>query len=148
MHEKKPVITVLSSRASFFVWRICHFKSCWFRDLKGLEMAKKNIDTTTVGGRIKPLRIIDELSQDELAEMLHLENRTSISSYETNRRNVSGSSAVEIADALSSSTDYLLTDFSIIDPFIEEIIVIAGTIRLDEVKNGSVSIKGSRRNGK
>ena len=80
--------------------------------------------------------------------MLHLENRTSISSYETNRRNVSGSSAVEIADALSSSTHYLLTDFSIIDPFIEEIIVIAGTIRLDDVKNGSVSIKSSRRNGK
>ena len=55
------------------------------------------VDITTVGGRIKHLRTQAELSQDELAELLNLENRASVSSYETNRRAVSGELAVELA---------------------------------------------------
>ncbi len=70
-------------------------------------MAKNNLDTKTVGGRIKGLRIKAGLSQEALAEKLHMEDRSSISSYETNRRSISGILAVEIAKKLNSTTDYI-----------------------------------------
>lgn len=116
------------------MWRFCHLNSNWFRDRKGSEMAKKEIDTTTIGGRIKELRMKAGLSQDELAEKLHLENRASISSYETNRRNVSGALAVDIARVLNSSIDYLLNGSKITDPFIKDILVLAASIKSDVVK--------------
>ena len=97
-------------------------------------MAKKEIDTTTIGGRIKELRMKAGLSQDELAEKLHLENRASISSYETKRRNVSGALAVDIARVLNSSIDYLLNGSKITDPFIKDILVLAASIKSDVVK--------------
>ena len=97
-------------------------------------MAKKNIDTTTVGGRIQELRLQAGLSQDELAVKLHLENRASVSSYETNRRALSGSLAVSIAKALNCSTDYILTGVNYSDSFIDEIVGLARTIESEEIK--------------
>ena len=42
-----------------------------------------------------------KVSQEELAERLHIENRASISSYETNRRAVSGELVVDISKILT-----------------------------------------------
>lgn len=83
-------------------------------------MTKKNIDTTTIGGRIKELRIKAGLSQDELAEKLHLGNRASVSSYETNRRSISGELTVEMAKNLNSTTDYILYGERVTSEFIIE----------------------------
>ena len=57
--------------------------------------------------------------QEELAERLHLENRASISSYETNRRGLSGELAIAIARELQTTTDYLLNGMETEDAFIE-----------------------------
>ena len=108
-HEKEPVITGLSSRASFFMWRFCHFNSNWFRDRKGLEMANKEIGTTTVGGRIQKLREENNMTQAALAEELHLENKSSISRYESNRSTPTPELFVEMARLFGTTTDYILS---------------------------------------
>ena len=48
-------------------------------------MTNKMKDTTTVGGRIRQLREDSRMSQAKLAEALHLENKSSVSRYESNR---------------------------------------------------------------
>ncbi len=112
------------------------------------------IDTTTVGGRIKYLRVKAKMSQDELAEALHFENRASISSYETNRRGVSGSLAVYMADILGSTTDYILNGDIYEDPFINEIYYLMSRVRSDAMKKmilqqikAAVDFEGSLRSG-
>ena len=97
-------------------------------------LKREVIDTTTVGGRIKYLRVKAKMSQDELAEALHFENRASISSYETNRRGVSGSLAVYMADILGSTTDYILNGDIYEDSFINEIYYLMSRVRSDSMK--------------
>ena len=58
--------------------------------------------------------------QEELAERLHLENRSSISSYETNRRGLSGELAVAMVQELQTTTDYLLNGTEAEDDFVEK----------------------------
>ena len=73
------------------------------------KMKKNEMEVSTVGGRIKYLRKQLGMGQEELAERLHLENRASISSYETNRRGLSGELATAMAQELQTTTDYLLS---------------------------------------
>ena len=89
----------------------------------------KNIDLTTVGGRIKFLREQADMTQDELAEELGLNDRSSISSYETNRRDISAFQAVCIAKIMNSSTDYILLGDE------RGSFELAGKVRTDAVKN-------------
>lgn len=92
-----------------------------FPDRNGwMKMKKNEIDTRTVGGRIKYVRKQLGMGQEELAERLHLENRASISSYETNRRGLSGELAVAMAQELQTTTDYLLNGTEAEDAFAEE----------------------------
>lgn len=65
-------------------------------------------DTTTIGGRIKEVRIATGLSQEQLAEKLCLENKASVSSYETNRRVPAADMIADIASICNCTTDYLL----------------------------------------
>ena len=83
------------------------------------KMKKNEMEVATVGGRIKYLRKQIGMRQEELAERLHLENRASISSYETNRRGLSGELAIAIARELQTTTDYLLNGMETEDAFIE-----------------------------
>ncbi|ETP70848.1 putative transcriptional regulator [Lachnospiraceae bacterium JC7] len=94
----------------------------------------KNIDLTTVGGRIKFLREQADMTQDELAEELGLNDRSSISSYETNRRDISAFQAVCIAKILNSTTDYILLGDER-GSFEEELMRLAGKVRTHAVKN-------------
>ena len=96
-------------------------------------LKREEIDATTVGGRIKYLRVKAKMSQDELAEALHFENRASISSYETNRRGVSGSLAVYMADILGSTTDYILNGAEQ-DIFVSEINRMVSLVKSDAMK--------------
>jgi len=97
---------------------------------------KKNveIDTTTVGGRIKYLRIKAELSQSKLAEKMHIQDRSNISSYETNRRSVSWSLAVELAGVLNSTPNFILDGIVSEDPTIAEIEHLLKSVRTEAVK--------------
>lgn len=120
------------------MWRFCHFNSNWFRDRKGLEMTKKNIDTTTMGGRIKKLRRDRGLSQEELAGLLHLENKASVSSYETNRRGISGDLAIRLAEVLCSSVSYILNGDDETDDITFESIELLKKLRSDAVKQAAL----------
>lgn len=70
------------------------------------EEKVKNIDITTVGGRIKKLRRDKGLSQEELAEMLFL-NAKNISAYENNRNEVPSAVLAALANTLDSTMDYI-----------------------------------------
>lgn len=72
------------------------------------EENMRQIDTTTVGGRIKQKRMEKGLSQEELAEILFM-NAKNISAYENNRNEVPSSVLHAMAKALETSMDYLYT---------------------------------------
>lgn len=74
------------------------------------KMKKNNeIDTTTVGGRIQKLREENNMTQAALAEELHLENKSSISRYESNRSTPTPELFVEMARLFGTTTDYILS---------------------------------------
>ena len=106
-----------------------------FPDRNGwMKMKKNEIEVSTVGGRIKYLRKQLGMGQEELAERLHLENRASISSYETNRRGLSGELAVAMAQELQTTTDYLLNGTEAEDTFAEEAMSLIRKVKTEAGK--------------
>ena len=99
-----------------------------------MKMKKNEMEVSTVGGRIKYLRKQIGMSQEELAERLHLENRASISSYETNRRGLSGELAVAMAQELQTTTDYLLNGTETEDDFTEEAMSLIRKVKTEAGK--------------
>lgn len=94
----------------------------------------KNIDITTVGGRIKKLRMDKGLSQEELAEMLFL-NAKNISAYENNRNEVPSAVLAALANALDSTMDYIYTGSVYdADPDIEATISLIRELKTDRDK--------------
>ena len=71
-------------------------------------MAKKNIDTTTMGGRIQALRLQKGWSQEELGFRIGVNNKSVISFYEHDTRAVSVSVLQVLAKELGTSIDYLV----------------------------------------
>ena len=71
-------------------------------------MAKKNIDTTTMGGRIQVLRLQKGWSQEELGFRIGVNNKSVISFYEHDTRAVSISVLQTLAKELETSIDYLV----------------------------------------
>lgn len=67
----------------------------------------KNIDLTTVGGRIKAKRIEAGMTQEQLAEKLYVKF-SMISRYESAKSNLSVDTLKEIAEALGCSAAYLI----------------------------------------
>lgn len=78
----------------------------------------------TVGGGIKFLRRKKNYTQEDLARKMHYENKASISSYESNRRGLSGQVAVEMAKTLETTTDYILRGVSEENEHVQEAKVI------------------------
>ena len=66
------------------------------------------MNTQTFGERIKALRKQNNMTQEQLAEALYLENKATISSYENNRRMPSADILSEMARVLGTTIDYLL----------------------------------------
>ena len=98
------------------------------------KMKKNEMEVSTVGGRIKYLRKQLGMGQEELAERLHLENRASISSYETNRRGLSGELATAMAQELQTTTDYLLSGTEKEDDFAEEAMCLIRKVKTEAGK--------------
>ncbi|PHU41074.1 transcriptional regulator [Pseudobutyrivibrio ruminis] len=64
--------------------------------------------TNTFGDRVKELRKQKGMNQEKLAEVLFLESKSTISSYETNRRMPAADVLAGMAVALETTVDYLL----------------------------------------
>lgn len=71
-----------------------------------------DIDTSTMGGRIKALRIQKGWSQEDLGFRIGVNKKSVISEYENDKRNVTLAMLPILADTLSSSMDYLVTGHS------------------------------------
>lgn len=71
-------------------------------------MAKKNIDTTTMGGRIQALRLQKGWSLEELGFYIGVKNKSVISFYEHDTRTVSIPVLQVLAKELGTSIDYLV----------------------------------------
>ena len=69
----------------------------------------REIDTSTVGGRIKVARIKRVYSQEKLAELLHVTS-VQISNYENNRNDIKVSVIKELAEKLEVSVSYLVDE--------------------------------------
>ena len=68
----------------------------------------KNIDTTTMGGRIQALRLQKGWSQEELGFRIGVNNKSVISLYEHDTRSVSVPVLQVLAKEFSTSMDYLV----------------------------------------
>ncbi len=66
------------------------------------------IDTSTIGGRIRELRIRKGLSQEELGFRIGVNNKSVISEYENDRREVSLSILKDLVEELDTSLNYLV----------------------------------------
>lgn len=71
-------------------------------------MAKKKIDTTTMGGRIQALRLQKGWSQEDLGFHIGVNNKSVISFYEHDTRSVSIPVLQVLAKELGTSIDYLV----------------------------------------
>ncbi len=69
----------------------------------------REIDTSTVGRRIKVARIKRGYSQEKLAELLHV-TPVQISHYENNRNDIKVSVIKELAEKLEVSVSYLVDE--------------------------------------
>ena len=69
----------------------------------------REIDTSTVEGRIKVARIKRGYSQEKLAELLHV-TPVQISHYENNRNDIKVSVIKELAEKLEVSVSYLVDE--------------------------------------
>lgn len=68
------------------------------------------------GNRLKALRVDNDLTQKELAEILHI-NRSTLSNYENIGREPSYTLLVKISNYFGVSTDYLLNKTDISTPY-------------------------------
>ena len=81
------------------------------RHRKGAEMNQKNteIDTSTMGGRIRALRLQKGWSQEELGFRIGVNKKSVISEYENDKRAVTLAMLPILTEALGSTMDYLVT---------------------------------------
>ncbi len=87
------------------------------------EDGMKEIDTSTIGGRIKAARLRNGYSQEDLAELMHL-TPAQISYYENNRNDIKVSVLKEMARYLQVSISYLADDEYEVGEDIQELIAI------------------------
>ena len=95
----------------------------------------KNIDLTTVGGRIKYKRLEARLTQDQLADKLFVKF-SMISRYERAESNMGIDTLRQIAAALGCSASYLLEG---VEPTLstkdEELIKVFASLKDDSVRD-------------
>lgn len=71
------------------------------------KMTTINNEKKTLGERIREQRILMKMTQEELAEALHIKKST-VSMYENDKVDIKGSILVELSRALKTSPNYLL----------------------------------------
>lgn len=71
------------------------------------KMTTINNEKKTLGERIREQRILMKMTQEELAEALHIK-KSMVSMYENDKVDIKGSILVELSRALKTSPNYLL----------------------------------------
>ena len=94
--------------------------SLFFRFARKEEKMNISIKEETLGQRIRAQRIRLGMTQEELAERLYVKKST-ISYYETDKKEMRASCLAEIAKALYTTPDYLLGFEEEKDPFEKEV---------------------------
>ena len=90
--------------------------------------------------RIRNLRNRDGMSQEQLALLLHFENKGTISSYETDRRTVPSDVVIRLAETFHTTTDYLLCgkyperNIREVDPEMQEMMEVMLSLRSDAAR--------------
>lgn len=123
----------------FYFCALFRFASVLEGTGKGVAMKKVNrnngvIDVTTVGGRIKKLRTEMGMSQEELGFALHMEGKSVIYGYESNRRGISGDILVDLAKILHSTPEYIMNGESPADedPYISAVVSLMKGMKTDK----------------
>ena len=83
----------------------------------------REIDTSTIGGRIKFSRLRKGYSQEQLAELMHL-TPAQISYYENDKNDIKVSVLKELATYLQVSISYLVNEESVEEDDIQEVISV------------------------
>lgn len=98
----------------------------------------------TIGSRIRSLRNRDGMSQEQLALLLHFENKGTISSYETDRRTVPSDVVIRLAEIFQTTTDYLLCgkypeqNIREVDPEIQEMMEVMLSLQSDAARKAAL----------
>ena len=94
------------------------------------------IDTATVGGRIKKLRIDAGLTQEELGYALNMEGKSVIYGYESNRRRPDWDVLMDLAKILCTTPEYIITGVSPDgeDPYISAVVALMKAMKTDKEK--------------
>lgn len=71
------------------------------------KMTTINNEKKTLGERIREQRILMKMTQEELAEALHIKKST-VSMYENDKVDIKGSILIELSKVLNTSPNYLL----------------------------------------
>ncbi len=99
----------------------------------------KNIDLTTVGGRLKSKRVAAGLTQEELAELV-LVRANYISGYESNRVNIPLNMLQALAKALNTSVSFLADGIeSELTEEEAELLAIFNQLRTPELKKAALA---------
>ena len=104
------------------------------------KMKKNEIDTRTVGGRIKYLRKQLGMSQEELGWALKMEGKSAVYGYESNRRGLSGDVLVDLAKILRTTPEYIMsgTTSAEEDPYISAAIVLLKELKTDKARKAAL----------
>lgn len=97
------------------------------------EKMNISIKEETLGQRIRAQRIRLGMTQEELAERLYMKKST-ISYYETDKKEMRASGLAEIARALYTTPDYLLGFEEEKDPFEKEVYGLLQSITDEKVR--------------
>lgn len=99
----------------------------------------KPADTSTVGGRIKKLRLDLGLSQEQLGYALGMEGKCVIYGYESNRRGVSWDVLVELARVLYTTPEYIMTGSEPDeDPYVIEAAALIRSLKTEKAKKAAL----------
>lgn len=84
------------------------------------------------------------MSQEQLALLLHFENKGTISSYETDRRTVPSDVVIRLAEIFQTTTDYLLCgkyperNIREVDPVMQEMMEVMLSLRSDAARKAAL----------
>ncbi|MGN8904834.1 helix-turn-helix domain-containing protein [Bacillota bacterium LCP21S3_A4] len=109
-----------------------------------MEQNGRGKESGTIGSRIRNLRNRDRMSQEQLALLLHFENKGTISSYETDRRTVPSDVVIRLAEIFQTTTDYLLCgkyperNIREVDPEMQEMMEVMLSLRSDAARKAAL----------
>ena len=109
-----------------------------------MEQNGRGKESGTIGSRIRNLRNRDGMSQEQLALLLHFENKGTISSYETDRRTIPSDVVIRLAEIFQTTTDYLLCgkyperNIREVDPEIQEMMEVMLSLRSDAARKAAL----------